>query len=95
MLKRTARDLASGLYCISYKCEGCGQRVRVTPIQAQHFHGAFTAYSRICVLKACDLRTQQWRLLMGVPGPSEGAALGEVSCDAQSHSSSPVPGEFL
>lgn len=59
--------------CISYKCEGCGQRVRVTPTQARHFRGAFTACSRLCVLKARDLRSQQWRLAMGVPEPSEGA----------------------
>jgi len=48
--------------------------VRVTPAQAQHFRGAFTACSRVCVLKARDIRTQQWRLGLGVPGPSEGAA---------------------
>jgi len=60
--------------CISYKCEGCGQRVRVTPTQAQHFRGAFTACSKVCVLKARDIRTQQGRLGMGVPGPSEGVA---------------------
>jgi len=60
--------------CISYKCEGCGQRVRVTPTQAQQFRGAFTACSKICVLKARDLRTRQRRLDMGVPGPSEEAA---------------------
>jgi len=60
--------------CISYKCEGCGQRVRVTPTQAQQFRGAFTACSKVCVLKARDLRTQQRRPGMGVPGPSEEAA---------------------
>lgn len=58
---------------ISYKCEGCGQRVRVTAAQAQHFRGAFTACSRVCVLKARDLRTRQWRLDMGMPEPSAGA----------------------
>ena len=68
---------------ISYKCEGCGQRVRVTPAQAQHFRGAFTACSRVCVLKARDLRTQQARLVMGMPGPAEGAALGPEAGAAQ------------
>ena len=48
--------------------------MRVTPAQAQHFRGAFTACSRLCVLRARDLRTQQWRLDMGIPEPSEGAA---------------------
>jgi len=60
--------------CISYKCEGCGQRVRVTPTQAQQFRGAFTACSKVCVLKARDIRTRQSRLDLGVPGPSEEAA---------------------
>jgi len=68
---------------ISYKCEGCGQRVRVTPAQAQHFRGAFTACSRVCVLKARDLRTQQARLVMGMPGLAEGAALGPEAGAAQ------------
>jgi hypothetical protein len=48
--------------CISYKCEGCGQRVRLTPAQARQFRGTFTACSRVCVLKAREIRTQQWRL---------------------------------
>ena len=61
-------------WIISYKCEGCGQRVRVTPAQAQHFRGAFTACSTVCVLKARDRRTQQ-RLVMGMPEPPAGAAL--------------------
>ena len=52
--------------------------VRVTPAQAQHFRGAFTACSRVCVLKARDRRTQQYRLDLGVPGPSEGAALARA-----------------
>ncbi len=75
MRQGTGYAYGDGEDCISYKCEGCGQRVRVTPAQARHFRGAFTACSRVCVLKARDLRTQQWRLDMGVPGPSEGAAL--------------------
>lgn len=45
--------------CISYKCEGCGRRVRVTPDQAKHFRGAVTACSRLCVLRAHTLRAQQ------------------------------------
>ena len=56
---------------ISYKCEGCGQRVRVTPAQAPYFRGAVTACSRVCVLKAHALRTQRERPGMGGPGPSE------------------------
>jgi hypothetical protein len=74
MRQGTGYAFGDGEDCISYKCEGCGRRVRVTPAQAQHFRGAFTACSRLCVLKARDLRTQQWRLDLGVPGPSEGAA---------------------
>ena len=65
----TGYAYGSGEDCISYKCEGCGRRVRVTPAQARHFRGAFTACSRICVLKARALRTQQERLGLGVPGP--------------------------
>src|SRR5215471_8013739 len=61
--------------CISYKCEGCGQRVRVTPTQARQFRGAFTACSRLCILKARDIRTQQWRLDRDASGPSEAAAV--------------------
>ena len=64
--------------CISYKCEGCGQRVRVTPAQVQHSRGAYMACSRGCVLKARDIRAQQWCQVMGMPGPSEGAALTRV-----------------
>jgi hypothetical protein len=64
--------------CISYKCEGCGRRVRVTPTQAKHFRGGFTACSRVCVLKARDLRTQQWRLSLEGPESSEGAAPAHV-----------------
>jgi hypothetical protein len=74
MLQGTGYAYGDGEDCSSYKCEGCGQRVRVTPAQAQHFRGAFTACSRVCVLKACDIRTQQWRLGLGVSGLSEGAA---------------------
>jgi hypothetical protein len=73
MRQGTGYAYGDGEDCISYKCEGCGQRVRVTPTQAQHFRGAFTACSRLCVLKARDLRSQQWRLAMGVLEPSEGA----------------------
>jgi len=54
--------------------EGCGQRVQVTPAQAQHVRSACPACSRRCVLKTRDLRTQQGRLDLGVPGLSEGAA---------------------
>ena len=61
---------------ISYKCEGCGQRVRVTPTQARHFRGAFTACSRDCALKARTLRTRQGHRAMNVPEPAAGAALG-------------------
>ena len=64
--------------CISYKCEGCGQRVRVTPAQVQHSRGAYMACSRVCVLKARDFRAQQWSRAMDAPGPSEGAALARV-----------------
>ena len=74
MRQGTGYTYGDGEDCISYKCEGCGQRVRVTPTQALHFRGAFTACSRVCVLKARDLRTQQWRLVMGEPEPSEGAS---------------------
>jgi hypothetical protein len=73
MRQGTGYAYGDGEDCISYKCEGCGQRVRVTPAQAQHFRGAFTACSRVCVLKARDLRVRQWRLEMGVSGPSESA----------------------
>jgi hypothetical protein len=72
--------------CISYKCEGCGRRVQVTPTQAKHFRGGFTACSRVCVLKARDLRTQQWRLSLDVPEPSKdqldyaGALAGHGGC---------------
>jgi hypothetical protein len=73
MRQGTGYAYGDGEDCISYKCEGCGQRVRVTPAQAQHFRGVFTACSRVCVLKARDLRVRQWRLEMGVSEPSEGA----------------------
>ena len=75
MRQGTGYAYGDGEDCISYKCEGCGQRVRITPAQARHFRGAFTACSRLCVLKARDLRTQQWRLSMAVPAPLEDAAL--------------------
>ena len=74
MRQGTGYAYGDGEDCISYKCEGCGQRVRVTPTQAQHFRGALTACSRVCVLKARDIRMQQWRLSMGAPGPSESTA---------------------
>jgi len=76
MRQGTGYAYGDGEDCISYKCEGCGQRVRVTPTQAQQFRGSFTACSRLCILKARDLRTQQWRLTMDVPAPAEAAALG-------------------
>ena len=78
MRQGTGYAYGSGEDCISYKCEGCGQRVRVTPTQAQQFRGAFTACSRLCVLKARDIRTQQSRLGMGGPGPSEEVALAHA-----------------
>jgi len=87
MRQGTGYAYGDGEDCISYKCEGCGQRVRVTPAQAQHFRGAFTACSKLCVLKARDLRTKQWRLDMGMPDSSEGAvythALGPEAGAAQ------------
>ena len=78
MRQGTGYAYGGGEDCISYKCEGCGQRVRVTLAQAQHFRGAFTACSRVCVLKARDIRAQQWRRVMDVPRPSEGAALARA-----------------
>jgi hypothetical protein len=87
MRQGTGYAYGEGEDCISYKCEGCGRRVRVTPAQAQYFRGAFTACSRLCVLRARDLRIQQWRLDMEVSGPSEGAihtrALGPEAGAAQ------------
>lgn len=59
---------------ISYKCEGCGQRVRVTPAQAPYVRGSVTACSRVCVLHAHTLRAQRERLSLGAKGASEGAA---------------------
>ena len=75
MRQGTGYAYGDGKDCISYKCEGCGQRVRVTPTQARQFRGDLTACSRVCVLKARAIRTQQQRLVMEVPGPSSGAAL--------------------
>jgi hypothetical protein len=72
MRRGTGYTYAEGEDCISYKCEGCGRRVRVTPIQAKQFRGTITACSKTCVLRARDLRTRQARLDMHVPGPSEG-----------------------
>jgi hypothetical protein len=73
MRQGTGYAYGDGEDCISYKCEGCGQRVRVTPAQAQHFRSAFTACSRVCVLKARDLRMRQWHRELGASGPSESA----------------------
>ena len=89
MRQGTGYAYGDGEDCISYKCEGCGQRVRVTPTQARHFRGAFTACSRLCVLKARDFRSQQWRLAMGVPEPSEDAMEPEEGA-AQERSPHPV-----
>jgi hypothetical protein len=75
MRQGTGYAYGGGEDCISYKCEGCGRRVRVTPTQAQQFRGTFTACSKVCVLKARALRSQQWRLSMAEPDPAEGAAL--------------------
>lgn len=74
MRQGTGYTYGDGEDCISYKCEGCGQRVRVTPAQARCFHGAFTACSRACVLQARALRTQQGRLGREASDPSAGAA---------------------
>jgi len=74
MRQGTGYAYGDGEDCISYKCEGCGRRVRVTPTQAKHFRGGFTACSRACILKARDLRTQQWRMSLEGPAPPEGAA---------------------
>ena len=78
MRQGTGYVYGGGEDCISYKCEGCGQRVRVTPAQVQHSRGTYMACSRICVLKARDIRAQQWRRVMDVPRPSEDAALARV-----------------
>jgi hypothetical protein len=83
MRQGTGYAYGDGEDYISYKCEGCGRRVRVTPTQAQHFRGAFTACSRVCVLKARDLRTQQVRRVMVMPGSTEGAARGLEAGAAQ------------
>ena len=78
MRQGTGYTYGGGEDCISYKCEGCGQRVRVTPTQAQHCRGTYMACSKLCVLKARDRRTQQQRLETGVPGPSAGVALARA-----------------
>ena len=57
---------------ISYKCEGCGQRVRITPSQVKHFRGPFTACSRVCVLKAHERRTQRRHFATDTPASGEG-----------------------
>lgn len=69
MRRGTGYAYGDGEDCISYKCEGCGQRVRVTPAQARQFRSTLTACSKVCVLKARERRTQQARLSMGVPEP--------------------------
>jgi len=51
-------------WIISYKCEGCGKRMQVTPAQARAFRGAVTACSRLCVLQAHERRIQQRPLVM-------------------------------
>ena len=66
---RTGRDIG----CIACYNGNVYRPARAKSIMATH-HGAFTACSRVCVLKARDLRTKQWRLGMGMPRPSEGAA---------------------
>lgn len=74
MRRGTGYSYGDGEDCISYKCEGCGRRVRLTPTQARQFRGSFTACSKVCVLKARDRRTQQARLDMELRGPAVGAA---------------------
>jgi len=74
MRRGTGYTYGDGEDCISYKCEGCGQRVRVTPAQARHFRGAVTACSRSCVLKARARRTQQGRLDGEASGTDASAA---------------------
>lgn len=74
MRQGTGYAYGGGEDCISYKCEGCGQRVRVTPAQARYFRGAFTACSRLCVLKARTLRAQQERLDRTVTESSKAAS---------------------
>jgi hypothetical protein len=72
MRQGTGYAYGDGEDCISYKCEGCGQRVRVTPAQVPYSQGSYMACSRVCVLKARDIRAQQWRQVMDVPRPSAG-----------------------
>jgi hypothetical protein len=76
MRRGTGYTYGAGEDCISYKCEGCGRRVRVTPIQAKQFRGTITACSKSCVLRARDLRIQQVRLDLSAPGPSEHTSHG-------------------
>lgn len=75
MRRGTGYAYGDGEDCISYKCEGCGQRVRVTPVQAQQFRGTYTACSKLCVLKAQAFRNQQTRLSLEVPDAPEHNAL--------------------
>lgn len=65
MRQGTGYAFGEGDDCISYKCEGCGRRVHVTPDQVQHFRGAVTACSRLCVLRAHTLRTRQYQREQG------------------------------
>jgi hypothetical protein len=62
-------------WIISYKCEGCGKRMQVTPAQARSFRGAVTACSRLCVLKAHELRIEQRPLVMDMPEPAARVAM--------------------
>jgi hypothetical protein len=71
MRRGTGYAYGEGEDCISYKCEGCGRRVQVTPTQAQQFRGTFTACSKSCILKARDLRTRQVSLDLQEPRVSE------------------------
>jgi hypothetical protein len=76
MRRGTGYAYGDGEDHISYKCEGCGKRVRVTPAQARHFRGAFTACSPVCVLQARAIRTQQTRRTMGLPESAADTAPG-------------------
>jgi transposase-like protein len=71
MRQGTGYMYGSGEDCISYKCEGCGRRVQVTPDQAKHFRGAVTACSRLCVMKAYSIRAQQRQLEQEMLATSE------------------------
>ena len=64
MRQGTGYAYGSSEDCISYKCEGCGRRVQVTPAQVPYTQGTYMACSRVCVLKARDIRAQQWHQAM-------------------------------